>query len=567
MIIRPNGHRQGVIEYLENGGMKGREHTRDELDQRIIIEGDIRTTEAIIKSIPEGRERYDHITTSYYEEAVSLEIIEAVSADLCAFLQEAFSKGEINLYAEAHMPRLASYQDKKGHPVYRKPHVHTVVPKVNLVTGKRASVLEMLNVRYGTKYSTYDILEAFQNHCNYKYGLSLPRSGEHGRTQMQSETDVIANRPYRLENPNFDEAKTKELKRKLLTLCDRMMAEKIETPEEFKAMLDTLGTVKPGSGRDFGKYLKVKLHGEEHYTRLDYPQFTHEFICLPTEEKQRRIAHTDREVLIRHETQQGEQTPEQIAALVAMWPQRSREIRYLDMGTRFYQETYRPSTEAQKIDSLALLEKEHFKALVQNYGYPFEEVKRRPFHTPDPRRNHHAKNSPHFDPLGAPPETLSCPERVRDEPVAGHENDSERLLLRDALHQAEADDAPGVRSRRPARGGVDDGTDPHTRARARLTAETNLRATTGNIGDFSEYPDLDVPAITEHLARRRTTNRFLSAASEVHPGRSTDNHRDGGLENGSDTARRRYQAIKNNLESATNNLEICLLYTSPSPRD
>ncbi|EDJ9624718.1 relaxase, partial [Salmonella enterica] len=51
MIIRYGGGNHGIAEYLENGRKAEREYTRDELDHRFIIDGDLATTNKIIESI------------------------------------------------------------------------------------------------------------------------------------------------------------------------------------------------------------------------------------------------------------------------------------------------------------------------------------------------------------------------------------------------------------------------------------------------------------------------------------------------------------------------------------
>ncbi len=41
MLIRPGGYNTGAQEYLEKGNKSGREFTRDELDHRLVISGDL----------------------------------------------------------------------------------------------------------------------------------------------------------------------------------------------------------------------------------------------------------------------------------------------------------------------------------------------------------------------------------------------------------------------------------------------------------------------------------------------------------------------------------------------
>lgn len=66
MLVRINGGNKGVCEYLEKGYKQGREYTRDEIDHRLVLDGDLALTESVIDTIPDnGQERYIHITLSF----------------------------------------------------------------------------------------------------------------------------------------------------------------------------------------------------------------------------------------------------------------------------------------------------------------------------------------------------------------------------------------------------------------------------------------------------------------------------------------------------------------------
>jgi hypothetical protein len=51
MLSRVSGGNSGIAEYLETGIKNGRDFTRDELDQRVVLEGDLAITNEIINSI------------------------------------------------------------------------------------------------------------------------------------------------------------------------------------------------------------------------------------------------------------------------------------------------------------------------------------------------------------------------------------------------------------------------------------------------------------------------------------------------------------------------------------
>ncbi|HGU4555833.1 TPA: relaxase, partial [Escherichia coli] len=91
MIIRYGGGNHGIAEYLENGRKAEREYTRDELDHRFIIDGDLATTNKIIESIEDkGQERYLHITLSFAENEISEETLKNVTSDFRKMLMNAY---------------------------------------------------------------------------------------------------------------------------------------------------------------------------------------------------------------------------------------------------------------------------------------------------------------------------------------------------------------------------------------------------------------------------------------------------------------------------------------------
>ncbi|GAL12227.1 relaxase [Vibrio astriarenae] len=54
MLIRVGGGSGGIKEYLEQGIKNGRDFSRDELDERLILDGNIEVMNSVIQSM-EGR--------------------------------------------------------------------------------------------------------------------------------------------------------------------------------------------------------------------------------------------------------------------------------------------------------------------------------------------------------------------------------------------------------------------------------------------------------------------------------------------------------------------------------
>ena len=135
MLIKISGGKQGIKKYLEDGEKRGRGFSRDEADKRVTLYGDLEVTDEIIKYL-DFKENYHHITLSFKEDFVSEEDLQRASDEFIAFMKAAYQDDEMNIYAEAHIPKIKSYHSKNGELVIRKPHIHIVMPNVNMLTHK-----------------------------------------------------------------------------------------------------------------------------------------------------------------------------------------------------------------------------------------------------------------------------------------------------------------------------------------------------------------------------------------------------------------------------------------------
>ncbi|HFZ0498681.1 TPA: MobB relaxase/mobilization protein, partial [Klebsiella pneumoniae] len=137
MLIRCRGYNSGVKEYLEEGQKSGRELSRNELDERVILDGNLELTELIYKSIPDkGQDRYLTFTLAFKEDEIEHDKLIEITQEFKSFLMTAYETDEFNFYAEAHLPKIKTMEDKKsGELVDRKPHIHIVIPRKNLLTG------------------------------------------------------------------------------------------------------------------------------------------------------------------------------------------------------------------------------------------------------------------------------------------------------------------------------------------------------------------------------------------------------------------------------------------------
>lgn len=359
MLIRVRGYTEGVAEYLVNGQKSGREHHRDDLDERVILAGDLEMTDSLIQRIKSEGERYKTITLSFKEDAVSADVLRQIVAEFKDFAFAAYKDDEFNFYAEAHLPKIKSVKNElTSDPVERKPHIHIVVPKLNLLTWKYAEPFGYFEL--SEKY-----IAAFQEHINYKYGFASPQ--ENRRSEFTDASEFIS----RYKGDDFKGSKHKTL---LTEVREAMIQRGIVSYDGLRELLATYGRVSVGKEGRPDEYLKVILPGETKAVRFDHDHFRRDFIKLEPEAKRQLLtseAHKRYEVARAART-----TPAECAALMQEWRElRAKEVKYINSGYRSFYKQYQAMSRADKIAALAERE-QRFYAKYQ--GEPHE----RTDHTP-----------------------------------------------------------------------------------------------------------------------------------------------------------------------------------------
>ncbi|EEE2004241.1 relaxase/mobilization nuclease domain-containing protein [Salmonella enterica subsp. enterica serovar Kotte] len=264
MLIRCQGHNTGAKEYLESGIKNGREHSRDELDKRITLYGDLDLTASIYESIQNnGQDRYLSITLAFKEDNLTVEQLENITNDYREFLMSAYEKDEYNFYAEAHLPKIKSLPDKRdGQPIERKPHIHIIIPKNNLLSGKN---LEPVGYPYEKNIKYW---EAIQEKINRKYGLESPRNNI--RQGHKSYADILS----RYKGDEF-KGQYKELKE---IIYNDVINKNIKSKSEFSKLLNTYGECRVRNEGKNNEYFAVKPHGHSKFINLKGNVFSNEFI-------------------------------------------------------------------------------------------------------------------------------------------------------------------------------------------------------------------------------------------------------------------------------------------------
>lgn len=263
MLIRAKGYNDGAREYLEEGVKNGRELSRDELDERIILDGDLELTQMVYQSIPDnGQDRYTSFTLAFYEDEVPEETLQAVVSEFKAFMMYAYDDDEYNFYAEAHIPKIRELPDKKtGNIIERKPHVHIIIPTINLLSGDRISTVG--NYKSNEKY-----FEAFQEYLNQKYHLVSPRE------KIRAKTNNVADILSRYKGDDFL-PKNREFKEGLVAnIIDR----NITSREGFYQHVASYGETRIRNKGKENEYIAVKLPDDRKFTNLKETIFRDDFI-------------------------------------------------------------------------------------------------------------------------------------------------------------------------------------------------------------------------------------------------------------------------------------------------
>ncbi|KWF37421.1 LPD7 domain-containing protein [Burkholderia pseudomultivorans] len=357
MLIRVSGYHDGVKEYLENGQKQDREFSRDEMDERVILAGDLEITNEIIQSIESKGERYHTVTLSFKEDEIDRATLAAIVKDFEAFALSAYRSDEYSFYAEAHLPKIKSYVNRKtGEPVERKPHIHIVIPNVNLLSGRTM-------LPFGKVSQNEAFIDAFQEHINHKYGLASPKDNR--RTEFTSASEMIS----RYKGDAFEGANS-ELKGKIL---DAVLARDITSQEDFRTLLQEFGEVRTRNAGKETEYENVKPADAAKGVNLKEYVFTRDFIELSAADKRAVI---ERKIEPKYETAgQPRATPDALRATLREWHEvRALELKYLNSGNQRFYRAYRESSLADRMQILAARQQRFYERYQDGVNHDREAV-------------------------------------------------------------------------------------------------------------------------------------------------------------------------------------------------
>ena len=334
MLVRIHGGQSGIADYLENGQKQGREQSRHELDERVILDGDLELTDAFINSMDKRGDRYLHITLAFKEDEVSPETLQAITQDFKRFAMTAFEADEFNFYAEAHLPKIKSTLHRKtGALVERKPHIHIVIPQQNVLSGQNLNP-------FGRVEQQTAFIDAFQEFTNARYGLASPKDNR--RVEFTDASEMIS----RYKGDVF-EGQGRAIKERLLS---DLLDQDIRDYERFKTLLSGYGQIRVRNAGGLTEYINVKPDDAAKGINLKDYVFSREFIEKSQEEKRVfLVRETPPESASYERAGEATKPEDRYRDLLKEWHDvRAYEIKYLNSGHKKGYAAYKEADPEQR---------------------------------------------------------------------------------------------------------------------------------------------------------------------------------------------------------------------------
>ena len=353
MIIEIGGGEGGLKAYLEEGRKQGREFHRDELDQRIPLAGDLAAFELACDAFDSTGDRYDHFTLSFSEDFVSDEMLQRAVVEFRDHIFAAWAEPErsrVAFYAEAHRPKIKTYlHAETGELIERKTHIHIGIGRRDLLTGKHVQLVGYLgpgsdNLRY---------LDAWQESFNARHGFASPKTNP--RVSAETAIDMLARytgqRPDELGSFNQRKAALE------VQIQKAIIDQGVISWEGLGQLLRRFGAVSKLRNGQFNESFALTPPGASRRIRLQGVFFQREFVERPTAEKLQILMERARRVYIEQKAPllDAAHLRESLAEWHAV---KSREIRFLHSGSRFYKEVYLAADAAGRAKILDSLQRE-----------------------------------------------------------------------------------------------------------------------------------------------------------------------------------------------------------------
>lgn len=178
MFVKYSKGTFGIVEYLKFGVAKDRDFSRDEMDYRNTLHGNIEELDIILKTYnkPKAKgDNYKHFVITFENENALKEDLINITNEFKKFAKAGYKDDELYFYAESHIPKLKGYPFMSGEYNSRKPHVHVIIPVYNLYTGNKGYNFNITTFKYR------EYLDLFSRKMNHKYNLNSPLEPQNRR--------------------------------------------------------------------------------------------------------------------------------------------------------------------------------------------------------------------------------------------------------------------------------------------------------------------------------------------------------------------------------------------------
>jgi len=250
MLIRITRNSEGIEDYFETGHKKGRDLSRDELDKRVHLAGDITAFSKAVEYTQKYKSwnnNYYHLTASFAYDNNNLDddTLRAITQDMLDYYFCDYKTKDLLVACEAHRPITQSELNKStGDVNQRLLHLHLAVSMLDITTDNQVRMIPC----------KHEADKAFQSFIATKYHLIDPATRT--REIKQSKKDIIQRWN---SNPETSHKQTKVSE--LRKLFSTLLVENIDCIDDAIQLLKSLDVVAEVTFKEQksgNKYLQVK---------------------------------------------------------------------------------------------------------------------------------------------------------------------------------------------------------------------------------------------------------------------------------------------------------------------
>jgi len=248
MLIRISQSKRGIENYFETGQKQGREVTRDQMDHRVHLAGDLNAfgiTTDYSRKEKSWKNHYWHLTASFAMENNDLDddTLRAINDEMMNYYFAGYDRDSLAQAAEAHRPKIQSvFNHETSEYEQRLLHLHNAVAKFNPESGNQ--------VRMTPFSQSAD--RAFQSYLCQKYDLVDP--ADRMRDVPKTKKDLISR--FKADPDTSKQTKVSELRKIFSQLVND--ANSLEQAESILLETGLVDNVTFKAQKSGNKYLQVK---------------------------------------------------------------------------------------------------------------------------------------------------------------------------------------------------------------------------------------------------------------------------------------------------------------------